>query len=68
MGIKSSLNAFFKASKRNVDASRNVDTGVEIDIRRKEYSPGVEYNYEFGGHIKEVTKGVWLYSILEMKN
>ena len=40
MGIKSSLNAFFKASKRNVDASRNVDTGVEIDIRRKEYSPG----------------------------
>ena len=68
MGIKSSLNAFFKADKRNVDKPRNVNMGVEVDIRRKEYSPGVEYDYEFGGHIKEVTMGVWLYSILEMEN
>ena len=68
MGIKSSLYAFFKADKRNVDKPRNVNMGVEVDIRRKEYSPGVEYGYEFGGHIKEVTKAVWLYSILEMKN
>ena len=68
MGIKSSLNAFFKADKRNVDTPHNVNMGVEVDIRRKEYSPGVEYSYEFSGHIKEVTKAVWLYSILEMKN
>ena len=68
MGIKSSLNAFFKADKRNVGKPRNVNMDVEVDIRRKEYSPGVEFDYEFHGHIKEATKGVWLYSILEMKN
>ena len=68
MGIKSSLNAFFKAGKKNVDKPRGALALVEVDMRRKEYSPGVEYDYEFGGHIKEVTMGVWLYSILEMKN
>lgn len=68
MGIKSSLNAFFIAGKRNVGKPRGAVVLVEVDMRRKEYSPGVEFDYEFHGHIKEVTKGVWLYSILEMKN
>lgn len=68
MGIKSSLNAFFKAGKRNIDKPRGAVVLVEVDMRRKEYSPDVEFDYEFGGHIKEVTKAVWLYSILEMKN
>ena len=53
---------------RNVDKPRGAVVLVEVDMRRKECSPDVEYDYEFGGHIKEVTMGVWLYSILEMEN
>ena len=41
-------------------------TRALADIDRKGHSPDIDYTYEFCAHIKECTKGVWLYAIMEI--
>lgn len=65
MGIKSHLNApngrlFHKGGPKGAL------TRALADINRKGYAPDINYTYEFCGHIKECTKGVWQYVIMEI--
>ena len=62
MGIKSHLNApngrlFHKGRPKGAL------TRALTDINKKECAPDIDYSYEFHGHIKECTKGVWLYLV-----
>ena len=62
MGVKSQLNApngrlFHKAGPKGAL------TRALADINRKGHSPDIDYTYEFCAHIKECTKGVWLYLV-----
>ncbi len=65
MGIKSQLNAP-RLGKHRVDNPKGVMVRAVADIKRKEYSPDVDYVDEYYGQIKECTKGVWLYVIMEI--
>ena len=65
MGIKSHLNApngmlFHKGGPKGAL------TRALTDINRKSHAPDIDYTYEFCAHIKECTKGVWLYAIMEI--
>ena len=65
MSIKSQLNApngrlFHKAGPKGAL------TRALADINRKGHAPDINYTYEFCAHIKECTKGVWLYAIMEI--
>lgn len=65
MGIKSHLNApngrlFHKGGPKGAL------TRALADINRKGHAPDIGYTYEFCAHIKECTKGVWLYAIMEI--
>lgn len=65
MGIKSQLNApngwmFHKGGPKGAL------TRALTDINKKACAPDIDYSYEFCSHIKECTKGVWLYVIMEI--
>ncbi len=67
MGIKSHLNAP-NGRLFHGGGPKGALTRALTDIDRKGCAPDINYTYEFCAHIKECTKSVWLYSILEMKN
>ena len=62
MGIKSQLN-FPNGRLFHKGGPKGALTRALTDINKKECAPDIDYSYEFCSHIKECTKGVWLYLV-----